>query len=140
MRQIGGIGISEGSEVAIAKAEVRALAVVFEDATAVGDDKLIEAIFSRRRDELRCFRFWQQSIASLKSKLEVNDPITKLVDLAGDSAIRGGMRDEPIRTELRAIDSMIGNGMNRDQALHLVESITAAQVAGFEKNANRKTQ
>jgi hypothetical protein len=70
------------SKMALAAVIGRVSAVIFDDSTAVGDDKLIDTVFVNRRDDLREALFWQEALARFKGPLAGEGPLKRLIDLA----------------------------------------------------------
>jgi hypothetical protein len=151
-RPIGSWGISKSPNVTIMKLAAKVNSVIFDDATAIGDDGDIERNFSSRREDLREYVFWRGSLAVLKTKLSPGESLASIVDLAGvaqreqkfavphqTNRIRANA--DMMRSQLRALDDMVAGGrITREQALQFVEKLTASHVADFERNANRRTK
>lgn len=131
---------------------VLAIAVVFDDATALGDEETLQRVFSRRNDDLAEWKFWEESVGTLKTKLSRTDSLARIVDLANVSARekrlglparanRVRANAEVMRSQLQALDSTVTSGrITRDQAIQFIEASTSAHVADFQKNATRRIQ
>ena len=69
--------------------EATARCVIFDDATAVGDEQRIEGTFRNRREMLDEFTFWKQTVAKHRERISNQGPLASLLDL---SAVRAPQR------------------------------------------------
>lgn len=142
-----GIGSETNASATVTAVVARVNSVIFDDATAVGDDDPIENVFNRRRGDLIEIRFWQQSWTAGKSKVS-NGPFARVVELT-DAARRTSPNRQnlvafyaaQLRSELGNVDAAVSAGkMTRAEAMRYVDTLLSTRVANFESNSTRRTQ
>jgi hypothetical protein len=128
----------------------RVASVVFSDATALGDDDHIDRIFAGRRDDLREYRFWRDTLEKFKPQISSGGSMKQLIDLANIPERRRSL-DRPgrphsvathadmISAKLGYLDSAIQQGTrSRAEAVSEIEEYLTTLTENLETNSVRK--
>lgn len=122
--------------------EATARWVIFDDATAVGDEQRIEGMFRNRREMLDELTFWEQTVAKHRERISNQGPLASLLDL---SAVRAPQRSrimvqmaESMRHLIEGLDQDIQRGSKtRAQAVQELDQIVSTLTTNFEQQSER---
>jgi len=130
--------------------ELAAQCVVFDDATAEGDEQELAVVFRDRQDELREWTFWKQSLSKYRDRIASQGPLVSLIDLSNVKTRQRTMSPQhsPLLVEMHAngvrgmlewADQAVESGkMSRAEAVEWLDGYLAALQTNYAKHSERR--
>lgn len=129
---------------------VQAQSIIFDDATAVGDEQRIRFTFKERQYQLGEWSFWNESLGKYKGPVSDRGSMVSLVELSGVQARVRTMsvpghallvqtRADGMRVMLQALDKTVESGQrSQADAIRWLEQYLGTMVDNYQKNSERR--